>query len=301
MDNVLLQQLAKKLNLTSSDEEEPYTLTTEEERDIIDNAIKATKDWHIWKMRSLNLPEGEIENKLAMINWDEKIDRPQILQQANSRKIHLEWQKENRRKEKEAELAKQEELKKNWSASRMFRYMEWASFSKYKEQLIVNDDNKALITALCFFVSRDPRFETELKYSFSKGLLVRGNVGIGKTHLMKCLSENDLNPIKILSMLEITQEVRENGEYQIEYGRNKIIYLDDVGTEEPVVNHYGTKITFFKNFIETMYLREADFAKLVISTNNSASEIEEKYGFRVRSRIKDMFNIIDVKGQDMRG
>jgi hypothetical protein len=29
--------------------------------------------------------------------------------------------------------------------------------------------------------------------------------------------------------------------------------------------------------------------------------MEEKYGFRVRSRIKDMFNIVDVNGEDMRG
>jgi len=79
------------------------------------------------------------------------------------------------------------------------------------------------------------------------------------------------------------------------------LYLDDVGTEEPIVNHYGTKINWFKNFIEMYYLKNKPFNKLIISTNNSFDEIESKYGFRVRSRIKDMFNIIDVQGKDMRG
>jgi len=77
--------------------------------------------------------------------------------------------------------------------------------------------------------------------------------------------------------------------------------LDDVGTEEHTVNHYGTKISFFKNFIEKYYLQNKTYEKLVVSTNNSFNEMEEKYGFRVRSRIKDMFNIIDVTGKDMRG
>ena len=49
------------------------------------------------------------------------------------------------------------------------------------------------------------------------------------------------------------------------------------------------------------YLKNKPFNKLIISTNNNFDEIESKYGFRVRSRIKDMFNIIDVRGKDMRG
>ena len=48
-------------------------------------------------------------------------------------------------------------------------------------------------------------------------------------------------------------------------------------------------------------MKDLPFNKLIISTNNSFDELESKYGFRVRSRLKDMFNIIDVDGKDLRG
>ena len=302
MDNTLLQQLAKRLNLTNSEPEpEPYLLSSDDEIALVKNAIEADKNWHIWKMRNLKMQEGDIEAKIALINFEERVDKEKLFQQANSSKNQELWQKENRRKEKEALEQKKAELQKLWSATRMFRYMEWASANHYQKPLIVNDDNKHLITALCYFLSNDARFETELKYSRKKGLLIRGVAGIGKTHLVKCLSFNDLKPIQVLSMIEITDDIKAQGEYQLNIDKSPIIYLDDVGTEEPVVNHYGTKITFFKNFIEMHYLRELDPSRLIVSTNNSFSEIQEKYGFRVRSRMKDMFNVIDVAGQDMRG
>lgn len=140
-------------------------------------------------------------------------------------------------------------------------------------------------------------------FSFKKGLLIRGVSGLGKTFLVKCIEKNEIKPIKTVSMIEVSYELKQEGEYQIKQGNNRIIYLDDVGTEEATINHYGTKINWFKDFIETVYLRgvEKGFGGLIISTNNSFAEIEEKYGFRVRSRCKDMFNIIDVTGEDMRG
>ena len=177
--------------------------------------------------------------------------------------------------------------------------MAWTSEKCYGKKLILHDDNTLLIRAICFFFSRDERFETELNYDLNKGFLIRGVSGLGKTYLLKCIENNDVRPIKIVSMIDISEQVKEEGTYDLQYKNS--LYLDDVGTEEPIVNHYGTKINWFKNFIEIYYLKNKPFNKLIISTNNSFDEIENKYGFRVRSRIKDMFNIIDVRGKDMRG
>ncbi len=74
-----------------------------------------------------------------------------------------------------------------------------------------------------------------------------------------------------------------------------------MGTEEPRIVHYGTTVTWFKNFIEQYYLvQRKNFSGLIISTNNDFDELEDKYGFRVRSRLREMFNIVDVEGNDMR-
>lgn len=300
MDQTLKQLLEKQWTLTES-EPEPYILTPEEEFEAIQWEKDQARNHMAWKMRQLLFLEPQIAEKLSEINWDEKINREVILQKANSNKHYDLWQKKQREVEKVQEKKKLDELKETYTAKNMFKLMQWASENEFGKKLIVNEDNKHFVTALCYFFSNDGRFKTELGYSFQKGLLIRGISGLGKTHLVRCISKNELNPILVLSMLEITDEIKSEGEYDVEMKGNKTIYLDDVGTEEPIVNHFGTKISFFKNFIENYYLRNKIYNRLLISTNNNYAEIEEKYGFRVRSRMKDMFNTINVKGQDMRG
>lgn len=293
--------MAKQLNLTDPEPEE-YILSKEEENILVANEIERKKQYTIWKMANLGFLEPQIFQKLKEINWEEEIDKEELFKTANANKHQDTWHQQQRVREKQEEEQRQKDLIERCTAKFMFKLMKWTSENKLGRKLIVNDFNKKLITTLCYFVSRDVKFETELGYSFQKGLLIRGIAGLGKTHLVRCLEENELNPILILSMIEITDEIKSQGEFEVVYGKNKIIYLDDVGTEEPVVNHYGTKISFFKNYIELMYLKNQNktFNHLIISTNNSFSEIEEKYGFRVRSRIREMFNIIDVEGEDMR-
>lgn len=295
--------LAERLSLTGLDlEKEPYILTEAEEKSIIGHAISSSKSHAAWKMKGLGYSDGEIMLRLSETDFEKEINREAVLQTANSNKIYDEWQKENRENARLSEIKRRQDLVDTWTAENVFKLMKWTSQNHYGKKLIVNDNNKKLITALCFFISRDNRFETELGFSRSKGLLIRGVSGLGKTHLVKCIESNGINPILILSMIEIADDIKQEGEYNIPNGNHRIIYLDDVGTEEATINHFGTKINYFKNFIETIYLRniEKGFDRLMISTNNSFNEIEDKYGFRVRSRMKEMFNVIDVKGNDMR-
>lgn len=297
-----IQKLAALLGVTSSETApEPYILTKEDEDRLLSHSVTEAKKSVIWKMSQLMYSQNEIETKLKSIDWEVEINKEEIFQRANMVKNHELWQKEQRKREKEEEARKKKEMVDLWTAKRMYQHMSWVSQKEYGKKLVINNDNKSFITALCYFISRDEKFETEFGYSLNKGLLIRGVSGIGKTHLVKCLETNELNPILVLSMLDIAEEVKERGEYQIKATGQKIIYLDDVGSEEPIVNHYGTKINFFKTFIESIYLRSKTFNHLMFSTNNNFNEIEERYGFRVRSRLKDMFNVIDVDGTDMRG
>lgn len=296
-----IKLLADQLNLTNLEEAEPYILTKDEEDGIVANAVLESKRHITWKLKGLAYTDQQILDKLKDIDWDAEINREELLKRCNSNKIYEQWQKEQREKDKQEAIRKQKELQDKYTAKAMFSLMKWTSDKIYGKPLIVNNDNKRLITALCFFLSNDTRFETELGYSLKKGLLIRGISGLGKTHLVRCVEKNELNPILVLSMIDIADQMAKEGEYQINLFNCKIVYLDDVGTEEATVNHYGTKMNFFKDFIEMVYLKNKIFNKLMISTNNSFFELEEKYGFRVRSRIKDMFNIIDVTGKDMRG
>lgn len=302
MEKNLLMSLARQLNLTSLEpEKEEFILTPEEVEVIVFNSVEKAKERKRWKLTDMGLNPFDVEDRIERTEWKSEIDFDSILERANSNKHYQIWQKEQREKEKEAEIKAIKDLKESWSAKKMFSHMKWASENIFGKQLIVNEDNKKLISALCFMISRDERFEKELGYSFNKGLMIRGVSGLGKTHLVRCLESNSLNPILCESMIDITSQVKIEGEYSLVWGNKKILYLDDVGTEEPTINHYGTKINWFKDFIERFYLKNNNYHKLIISTNINFSEMENRYGFRVRSRLKDMFNVIDVTGKDMRG
>lgn len=303
MDQHILNKLAKQLNLTKpEDEPEEDILTPEEKKSILEHEIESFKKHKIWKMRDKGLPEETISLKISEINWLLEIDEVEIIKRANSSKHYSIWQKEQRKKEIEQAAQKKIELQQRCTAKYMYNLLVYTSKNTYGKDLIVNGNTIPLIKSFCLFLSRDKRFIETPTFSFNKGLFVRGISGLGKTYMAECLRGNELNPILIYSMIEIAEIIKTEGEFQLPVDSDKTIYLDDVGTEPEIVNHYGTKINFFKNFIETYYLNKKTFNKLIISTNSSFKEIEDKYGFRVRSRLRgDMMNVIDVTGEDLRG
>jgi DNA replication protein DnaC len=268
----------------------------------IEHAVKTETEHAVWRLsRKKKLGYFEIMKRLATLDISAAIDVVKILETANHNKHFLLWQQEQERNRQQQTINRQQELQEFWTANRMLQFMRWTSTMLYQKKLIENQHTLPLIKTVCYFLSRDPRFETELGYTFRRGLLIRGISGLGKTHVPKCAADNELNPVRMLSMVEITDQIKQEGNYQLKMEGKKLIYLDDVGTEETPVNYFGTRITWFKDFLELYYSKDRPFANLMISTNISFDQIEQKYGFRVRSRMKDMFNVLDVRGTDMRG
>lgn len=299
-----IQVLAARLNLIKPDEEqEEYILTPDEEQEIISTAINNAKKHFFHTHSNYGESKLSIEKKISEIDWEGQIDKQNLFTVCNSNKQQILWHKSQRDKEEKEKKDRLINLEKSHSARFIFNLMAWTSENVFRKKLIVNDDTKKLITAICFFISKDERFEKELGYSFKKGLFIRGVSGLGKTYLFECIKNNEFTPVSICSMLEITERIQKEGSFDFPLMQNErsCLYLDDVGTEEPVVNYYGTKIHFFKNFIENYYLKNKVYDKLIISTNIDFDTVEKNYGFRVRSRVKDMFNIIDVSGKDLRG
>lgn len=248
------------------------------------------------KLRSIGISEKEIETKIPdSINLDEKV----VLKRANSNKHHDLWEKECRSLEKKQEQEKMDLLKSHWTASNLFLYLKSVSITNFNTELTVNAYTLQLITTLCYFISEDARFESELKLSLSKGILFRGKSGLGKTYIPMCLSGNELKPIVLLNILEITDRVKDQGFYESPK-QSGILYIDDVGTEESPILRYGTPVNWFKEFIEKYHFNKLPYNKLILSTNLNTEEIEKKYGYRVRSRIREMFNVIDLDGKDFR-
>ena len=128
--------------------------------------------------------------------------------------------------------------------------------------------------------------------------MIVGVSGLGKTKVFESVKDNELRPVKIYNMVEITEAVRDKGSIVI--NTDGLVLLDDVGTEEPKVLHYGTEIRWFENFIQSYYNLHQSYDQLLITTNCGGDELQAKYGYRVRSRMREMFNVIEVKGTDLR-
>ena len=293
-----IERLAANLKMTSLEDDEPYILTPEEEAAVIRSAIDYEKKRFVWKMREAQANEFQIESRLKNTDWEKLLDKEELFRKANSAKHYENWIKEKRLQEMEAIKRDMVEKQKRCSADYMFKLMARNCREKTGAKLIVDERTSHLIRTLCFFFSNDPRFESELGYTFSKGLFLRGVCGLGKTFLIDLLSANELKPVFSIGMKEIVDEVRSNGEYDPPIC--SILNLDDVGAEEHEVFFYKTRINWFRDFIEKYYKKQLPFNRLIISTNNSFEELESKHGYRVRDRFRQMFNIVTVKGESLR-
>lgn len=292
--------MANQSSLINFESKIPYLLTPEEEEKAIKHAMQREIDQQRDVMRGLGYQKMQIDERIANLAPEELINISEVLQYANICKEQNNWHESQEKLRKEKLLEEKNRLKNEWTSERMFRFMQVVSQEEFNKKLILTKENKKFIAALCHFVSRDERFHSEMKFNPKKGLLIRGVAGIGKTYLPRCIADNPLNPIAMYSMIEISEEMKTSGEFVPRMGDRKILYLDDVGTEESSVKHFGTVHNFFKDFIEGVYFRNKEFSSLMISTNLTGEELEKRYGYRVRSRMREMFNVIDVEGEDMR-
>jgi len=245
--------------------------------------------------KGLTLPK--IEEKAEKVDFRERVNVLEIIEQANRLKHRAEEEKAANQARKDAERQRLEELSKLCTANYFYKQIRQFFFQNYG-RFDFDESNKQYIKTICYFMSSDPRFETELGYSFSKGLWVQGTAGLGKTKVLEAVADNPLFKIRIASMIEIADAVREYGE--VRFDPTQMLLIDDAGSEQPEVMHYGTRINWFKDFIEGYYLQNKIFTRLIVTTNCSGEDIQQRYGYRVRSRVREMFNQVTLTGTDRR-
>lgn len=173
----------------------------------------------------------------------------------------------------------------------------------------VDENNKEVLKWLSWYFTSDKRFE-EAGFSLAKGLLLHGNVGCGKTTIMRMFSYNQLQSFSVVSCRTVANTFSTDGykgitkyfgEYFPSIGTNPFrhqtfgICFDDLGTESQKKN-FGNE----SNVMAETLLNRYDAINLLknkthITTNLGAEQIKEQYGSRVASRMREMFNIIQFK------
>jgi DNA replication protein DnaC len=162
------------------------------------------------------------------------------------------------------------------------------NFRLYKE------DEPLLFKLCCYFI-QDHQTCANMGIDTNKGLLLSGPVGCGKTSLMKLLPY--LAPHKtnyeIIPTRNIVFNFNAAGFEVLEkYNDTKNYCFDDLGVE-PTGCHYTKECNVMGEILLSRYdLFKTKNSKTHITTNLNAEELEERYGSRVRSRLREMFNLI---------
>lgn len=160
-----------------------------------------------------------------------------------------------------------------------------------------------------------------------KGLLIVGPTGTGKSTLFMTFQKiiEDAQPgyfLKMQSCREIkdlwktkdwktiNQLKGKNENKQIVNPVRMELVLDDLGMDVPFKD-FGTEVDLTGDILETRYNLFRDHGIRTHATTNLSTslksegkiinEIEARYGTRVYSRIREMFNILVLGGPDRRG
>jgi len=295
-----LKELMTQVNPEQSEQPFNYReiLTEEEINQQLNYHMEREKKHFVYRMADSGLNVNRIAQKMTEKDWAfTEAEKEKILTDAAKRKL---WHLEDKRAAEQRALElenKKKALLESWTAEEFMRLICTHYFAKHGK-FIERPDQLKYFKAICYFLSLDKRFETELGFSFKRGLFIIGESGLGKTETLKALKSNPVRPIAIISMIEVTQSVKSNGDFDIP--DNKLVVLDDVGCEPVPIKHFGTDIRWFPDLIESRYIAQQDFSNLIITTNLGGDDIEQLYGYRIRSRVREMFNFIKLEGEDIR-
>jgi energy-coupling factor transporter ATP-binding protein EcfA2 len=174
----------------------------------------------------------------------------------------------------------------------------------YRHEFAIDDIDRPVVMKLIAYFLRDPGVAAKENIDLHKGLLLTGPVGCGKTALMRILSNFSLPDHRpfLKSSLDISLEFTDLGTDVIlkyskrafnPYRRMPQIYcFDDLGFE-PLVNYWGNKINLIAQILFTRYNLMHSHGMITHAiTQLNAAELEVIYGDVLRSRMREMFNLI---------
>jgi len=175
----------------------------------------------------------------------------------------------------------------------------------------VDDHNREALKQLLLYFTGNSEFNGSL----NKGLMIVGGIGTGKSLLFKIFKKYTMDVIKknsyqMHTAIDIIDMVNVSGvEYLEQYSHNfegrhaypMRCYIDDIASMNENVKNYGTEIKVIERLLSLRYNVFERYGTLThVSSNKYPDELSEHYDKRITDRMKEMFNILELKGNSRR-
>ncbi len=194
------------------------------------------------------------------------------------------------------------EIKTHYNYQEVVLWLEKKGVELYGKHFKILETDYPIIYKLIAYFLKDEATCFQFGIDLNKGILLSEPIGCGKTslmNLMKYLAPTE-HKFFVKPCRDISFEFIQDG-YQIihKYSKGKLyesqpktICFDDLGTEKNL-KYYGNECNVMAEILLSRYdIFTTKKIQTHITTNLSASEIETYYGNRVRSRLREMVNLL---------
>lgn len=203
----------------------------------------------------------------------------------------------------------------NWTkqdSKRFWRDELIKSMKEIEPLFTVDERNKAVLSAIYNWV-----WGRQGVLDPSKGLLLWGDLGVGKSVLLRGLQkyEGKINRMcfgynnsklgfKFTSATEIALLYAEKGMDGIsrftDRERMGDLAIDEVGKEPTDAKHYGTGINVIQIILQLRYEVRREFITHMTTNLDPNTQFSGIYGDYIADRVKELFNVIEIKGETRR-
>ncbi len=198
-------------------------------------------------------------------------------------------------KDQEYTLGIMENYKIQYNFQDTLAFLEAKGKFIYGKKFKIYPEDLSLIYKLMIYTIKDQKNCHKLELDLEKGILLSGPIGCGKTtliNLIRFITPKQEN-YEIMSTRVISFDYLKRGHQVIlDFATAKTYCFDDLGLEQHL-KRYGNDCNVLREVLLTRYEEFKNHKAITHATTNlNAQELEAWYGNVVRSRMRELFNLI---------